>query len=280
MRGRVAAGRCVTGRRSADARECLPGGRTQSRDHPCHQQDRSAWRGAGRSEAADRGDHRARRIGRHSYERERGHRYYRRARGCRPSAAAAQGRRLGAAESADLRLVVRPVSRRRDRREGARRHIAEGHEDPVDGAGAGLRDRSDRCVFAEARAHRRSGAGRSRLHRRQHQDRERREDRRHDHRNQQAGRAAVPRLQRVEADGVCGPLSRRKPSVFRAARGAREAAAQRRIVFLRARNVGGAGVWIPLRLPRLAPYGDRAGAARARVQHGSGDDRAGRAATE
>ena len=193
------------------------------------------------------------------------------------SPAAAQRRRVGAAEGADLRLVVRPVSRCRHRREGARRHAAEGHEDPVDGAGAGLRDRSDRRLFAEARAYRRSGAGRGRLHRREHQDRERREDRRHDHRDQPAGGAAVSRLQRAEADGVCRPLPGREPSVFRAARGAREAAAQRRVVFLRARNVGCAGVWIPLRLPGIAPHGDRAGAARARVQHGSRDDRAGRA---
>ena len=41
---------------------------------------------ARRSAAADRGDHRPRRIGRHSDERERGHRHHRRARG---------GRRIG-----------------------------------------------------------------------------------------------------------------------------------------------------------------------------------------
>ena len=166
------------------------------------------------------------------------------------SPAAAEGRRVGAAEGADLRLVVRPVSRRRDRRAGARRHAAEGHEDPPDGAGAGLRDRSDRRVLAEARADRRAGRRRGRLHRREHQDRERREDRRHDHRDQPAGGAGVSRLQGAEADGVRGPLSGREPSVLRAARGAREAAAERRVVLLRARNVGRAGVRIPLRLPR------------------------------
>ena len=227
--------------------------------------------------AADRGDHRPRRIGRHSDEREGRHRHHRGARSRGPAPAAAEGRRVGAAEGADLRLVVRPVSRRGHRREGARRHAAKGHEDPPDGAGAGLRDRSDRRLLAEAGADRRARARRSRLRRREHQDRERRQDRRHDYRDEPAGGRGVSRLQRAEADGVCGPLSGREPSVLRAARGAREAAAQRRVVFLRARNVGRAGVWIPLRLPRTAPHGDRAGAARARVQHGSRDDRAGRA---
>ena len=277
VRRRAAAGRRVAGRRGADARERLSRGRAQPRDHSRHQQDRSAGRRARGGAAADRGDHRARRIGRHSDEREGRHRHHRRARSRGPSPAAAEGRRVGAVEGADLRLVVRPVSRRRHRREGARRHAAQGHEDPPDGAGAGLRDRSDRCVFAEAGAHRRSRARRSRLRRREHQDRQRRQDRRHDHRDEPAGGRGVSRLQRAEADGVRRALSGREPSVLRAARGAREAAAQRRVVFLRARNVGGAGVWIPLRLPRTAAHGDRAGAARARVQHGPRDDRAGRA---
>ena len=152
VRGRAAARRCVAGRRSADARERLSRGRAQPRDHSRHQQDRSARRGARGGAAADRGDYRPRRIGRHSHEREGRHRHYRRARGGGPSPAAAERRRVGAAEGADLRFVVRPVSRCRHRREGARRHAAEGHEDPADGAGAGLRDRSDRRLFAEARA--------------------------------------------------------------------------------------------------------------------------------
>ena len=122
VRGRVAAGRRVAGRRGADARECVSRGRAQSRDHSRHQQDRSARRRARRGAAADRGDHRARRVGRDSDERKRRHRHHRRARGRGPSPAAAQRRRVGAAEGADLRFVVRPVSRRRHRREGAGRH--------------------------------------------------------------------------------------------------------------------------------------------------------------
>ena len=63
----------------------------------------------------------------------------------------------------------------------------------------------------------------------------------------------------------------------RAARGAREAAAERRVALLRAGDVGGARLRLPLRVPRPAAHGDRAGAARARVRHGPGDDGAGRA---
>ena len=62
-----------------------------------------------------------------------------------------------------------------------------------------------------------------------------------------------------------------------AARGAREAAPQRLGVLLRARDLGGARLRLPLRLPRPAPHGDRPGAARARVQPGPGHHRAGRA---
>ena len=62
----------------------------------------------------------------------------------------------------------------------------------------------------------------------------------------------------------------------RAPRRAGKAAAQRRLVLLRARDVGRPRLWLPLRVPRAASHGDRPGAARARVQHGPGDDGAGR----
>ena len=53
------------------------------------------------------------------------------------------------------------------------------------------------------------------------------------------------------------------------ARGAREAAPQRRQLRLRAGVERGAGLRLPLRLPRPAAHGDRAGAARARVRPGA-----------
>ena len=88
---------------------------------------------------------------------------------------------------------------------------------------------------------------------------------------------AVSRLQGTEADGLRRPLSGREPPVCGAARSAREAAPQRRLVLLRARDLGGARLRLPLRLPRPAAHGDRAGAARARIQHGPGHHGAGRA---
>ena len=69
-----------------------------------------------------------------------------------------------------------------------------------------------------------------------------------------------------EADGVLRPLSGRRRRVRRPARGAREAAAQRLVVHLRARDVGRARLRLPVRLPRAAAHGDRPRAARARVR--------------
>jgi GTP-binding protein LepA len=46
VRRRAAGGRCQPGRRGADARQHLSGARSQSRDHPGHQQDRPALRRA------------------------------------------------------------------------------------------------------------------------------------------------------------------------------------------------------------------------------------------
>ncbi len=63
----------------------------------------------------------------------------------------------------------------------------------------------------------------------------------------------------------------------RVARGAREAAVQRQLALLRARDVDGSRLRVPLRLPRPAAHGDRPGTPRARVRHGPGDDRTWRA---
>ena len=181
-----------------------------------------------------------------------------------------------AAQGADLRLLVRPVPRRRDRRPRDRRRAAAGHEDPADGRRAGLRIVAGGHLHPEGGRGRRARRRRGRVSRRQHQEDQRREDRRHDHRDRPPGARAVSRLQAAETDGVRRLLSGRGPSVPRAARRAREAAAERRVVLLRAGDVGRAGLRLPLRLPRAAAHGDRPGASRARVRHGPGDDGAGR----
>ncbi len=109
-----------------------------------------------------------------------------------------------------------------------------------------------------------------------HQDRQRRADWRHHHRGGTSDGRGLSRIQGQQAHGLRRALSGRGQRVRAAARGAREAAPERRLVLLRAGNVGGARLRLPLRLSRPAPHGDRPGAARARVQSGPGHDGAGR----
>ncbi len=131
----------------------------------------------------------ARRVG-HSRQREGGHRRPRHSRGDRRAPAAAGRRPDGAAEGADLRLLVRPVPRCGHRRPCHRRRDPQGHEDPLHGRGAGLRGRAPRHLHAEGGAGRRTRRRRGRLPRRQRQEDQRRQDRRHDHRDQPPRRSS------------------------------------------------------------------------------------------
>ena len=90
--------------------------------------------------------------------------------------------------------------------------------------------------------------------------------RRHADRRGAAGRRAAPRLQGRQADGVRRALPDGLRRLPRAARRAREAEAERRRALLRARDLAGARLRLPLRLPRPAAHGDRPRAARARVR--------------
>ena len=76
----------------------------------------------------------------------------------------------------------------------------------------------------------------------------------------------VPRLPRRQADGVRRPLPDRGHRIRRAARRAREASPERSRLQLRAGDLAGPRLRLPLRLPRHAAHGDRPGAAGARVQ--------------
>ena len=89
VRRRAAPRRRLAGRPGADARQRLPRGQQQPRDHPGHQQDRPARGDARRGQAADRGDHRARRRRRHPRQRQERHRRPRHPRGGRRARAAA-----------------------------------------------------------------------------------------------------------------------------------------------------------------------------------------------
>ena len=90
--------------------------------------------------------------------------------------------------------------------------------------------------------------------------------RRHGDQRRQAGVRGPGRVPRPQADGVLGPVPDRRLGLPGAARGAGQAEAQRRRPRLRAGDVRGSRVRVPLRLPRAAAPGDRPGAARARVR--------------
>ena len=88
------------------------------------------------------------------------------------------------------------------------------------------------------------------------------------HRDDRAPRRhrGADRLPRTQADGLLRAVSRRRLGLPEPARRAGQAAAQRRRADLRAGDVGGAGVRLPLRLPRPAAHGDHPRAAGARVR--------------
>jgi hypothetical protein len=108
--------------------------------------------------------------------------------------------------------------------------------------------------------------GRDRLPHREREGRPRHPRRRHHHPREEAPLARPSRLPRGQADGVLGDL----PDGLRRLRGPprlpREAPAQRRRPRLRARDQRRARLRLPRGLPRDAPHGDRAGAARPGVR--------------
>ena len=79
-----------------------------------------------------------------------GHRHPRHPRGGRRSLSPADGQSRRAAEGADLRFLVRRLSRRGHRRPCDRRDAEDEAEDPPDGDRAGLRGRWPRRVFAQS----------------------------------------------------------------------------------------------------------------------------------
>ena len=188
---------------------------------------------------------------------------------------AADGRPRRAAAGADVRLDLRRVPRRGHRRCACSTACcAAARSLRYVQRGPGPRRRGDRRAPPGADAGRDARPGRGRLPHRRHQGRRRGQGRRDRHRRGASRASALDRLPRPEADGVLRSLSRRRRRVRRPARGAREAAAQRLVVHVRARDVGRARLRVPLRLPRPAAHGDRPRAARARVRPLARRDRA------
>ena len=116
------------------------------------------------------------------------------------------------------------------------------------------------------------GSRRSGLRRRERAHGEGNARRRHALRRDQAGGRSAARVQGRTLDGVRRTLPDRHPAVRDPPRRAREAAAQRRLAALRARDLHRARLRLSLRVSRTPAYGNRAGAARARVRPRSRDD--------
>ena len=279
LRRRAAARRRLAGRRSADARQRLPRGREQPRDHPGHQQDRSAGRAARRGAAPDHRHHRPRRRSARCWRAPRwapaSPRSSRRSSQRLPPPAGDPDAPLKALifdswydPYRGVVIVVRVIDG--VLRPGMKiRLMAEGQD--YESLQVGI-------FTPKADAGRRARRRRGRLSRRQHQ-----EDQRRARSATPSPRPARPALEpfpgfkELKPMVFAGLLSGRRARVSGAARRAREAAAERRVVLLRAGDLGRARLRLPLRLPRPAAHGDRPGAARARVRHGPGHDRAGRA---
>jgi GTP-binding protein LepA len=134
---------------------------------------------------------------------------------------------------------------------------------------------SGRRVHAQAQSAAEAGGRRGGLGHGQHQGRARRAGRRH------ADPAAAPAPRRCRASRkcsracspACSRSTRRLPGP---ARSAGKAAPERRGAALRAGKLRGDGFRFPLRLPRHAAHGDRAGAPGARVRPGPDHHRADR----
>ena len=138
------------------------------------------------------------------------------------SAAAAGRRPRGAAQGADLRLLVRPLSRRRHPHARHRRRDAAGAEDPADGRPARTtRSSSSGCSRRSRCRSTTLGAGEAGFLTANIKTIADAQDRRHHHRRRPPGDDAVSRLQGIEADGLRRPVSRSKAEVCRAARRAR-----------------------------------------------------------
>ena len=177
-----------------------------------------------------------------------------------------KGRAGEPAPGADFRFLVRSLSWRRSA--GARHagHDEKGQQIRLMSNGRSFEVENARRADAEAGGSRRALGRRSRLPDRQHQERCRHQDRRHHHRRRSSCDRAAARIRRVEADGVRRALHGRCARAHVAARCAGKAAAERFVILLRTGKLGGAGLRLPLRIPRAAAHGDHPGAAGARIQ--------------
>ena len=266
LRGRGAARRRGAGHRGADAGEPLPRDGERAHDHPGAQQDRPAGSAArevrGGARQADR--LRARRLlPRVRQDRRRGRAAARRD---RPADPVALGRRQRPGPRDDLRLGLRHLPRCGHLRAGHRRQPQPARADHHDVDPGHPRAARDRRHQPRAGPGQGPGRRRGRLPDHRREGRAPEPGRRHGDQPRQARQHRPRRLPRPEADGLLGAVPPRRLRLPRPARGPRQAQAQRRRARLRAGDLGGAGLRLPVRLPGPAAPRDRARAARARVR--------------
>ena len=164
----------------------------------------------------------------------------------RPAAHAAGRRRGRPGPGDDLRLGVRRLPRRRHLRPGHRRADRGARPDQDDVHRRRARAARDRRRLARDGEGRRARRRRGRLPDHRREGRAPVPGRRHRHRQQPAGQGGAGRLQGPEADGLLRPLPDRRLRLPGAARRPRQAQAQRRRADLRAGDVGGARLRLPL----------------------------------
>ena len=174
----------------------------------------------------------------------------------------------------DLRLGLRHLPRRHHLRPRRRRPHLRPRQDQDDVDRRHPRAARDRRHLPGAQAGGEPRRRRGRLLHHRGEGRPPVPRRRHRHPAAQAGHGVDRRLPRPQADGLLRPLPDRRQRVPAAARGAGQAAAQRRRAGLRAGDLRGPGLRLPRRLPRPAAPGDRPRAARARGGHQPHLDRA------
>ena len=186
-------------------------------------------------------------------------------RGGRRPDPAAEGRPGGPAPGPDLRLALRRLQGRRGLRPAGLGHAPCPRHDPVDGIGGRVRAARAGHVPAPARAGSGAGGGRGWLRCDRPEERPGRQGGRYPDQRRRAGDHPAARLQGGQEPRLRRDLSAQRRGLPAPARGDRAAPPQRRQLHLPARELGGAGLRLPLRLPWPAPHGDRPGAPRARV---------------
>ena len=268
VRGRGAGRRRRAGPGGADAGERLPGDRERPGHRPgastrstCPPPTRRASRPRWSELVGGAPDRGAADLGQDRRRRRRGA-----AGGGRPRPAA-RGRSRRAAAGADLRLARTTSTGAWSPSCGwSTARSSTGDKVRADGAGTRLRGRGAGVLLTGQASGEAARGRRGRLRHRRPQGRLAAAGRRYRDAGAARRRGAAAGLQGRQADGLRRAVPDRLRPVPRAARRAGEAQAERRRAVVRAGVVAGAGVRVPVRLPRAAPHGDRARAAGARVR--------------